>query len=223
MPDYYDRLEAQLCELTARGAHRRRRMSVALPRVRLSAGLANVVALGASVLVAVVVAAAVVTVGSRVQRSHHPHPVGPGESPVIRNIYPAELPAPSGRLSFAARLTATHRAKMPAGEVRFYAVSPSRTEMILTGSRLRKLRTGDLYAVWLYPGSVQAGIFRTGGWPPRLLGMIEPSVGRSGHLTIMRFLSDANFDGPSKLEITVQSRGSITAVGSVVLGHFVNF
>jgi hypothetical protein len=223
MPDYYDRLEAQLCELTARGAHRRRRMSVALPRVRLSAGLANVVALGASVLVAVVVAAAVVTVGSRVQRSHHPHPVGPGEPPVIRNIYPAELPAPSGRLSFAARLAGTHRAKMPAGEVRFYAVSPSRTEMILTASGLRKLRTGDLYAVWLYPGSVQAGIFRTGGWPPRLLGMIEPSVGHSGHLTIVRFLSDANFDGPSKLEITVQSRGSITAVGSVVLGHFVNF
>ncbi len=223
MPDYYDRLEAQLCELTARGAHRRRYASVALPGIRFSPGVANVVALGASTLVAVVVAAAVLTVGSPVQRSHRLHPGGPAVPPVIRNINPAEPLAASGRLSSAARLAGPHRAKEPAGEVRFYAVSPSRTEMILTASGLRKLRTGDLYAVWLYPGSVQSGIFRTGGWPPRLLGVIEPSVGRGGHLTIMRFLSEASFGGPSKLEITVQPRASMTAPGSVVLEHFVNF
>jgi hypothetical protein len=223
MPDYYDRLETQLSELTARGVHRRRRVSVALPAMRFSAGLGNVVALTASGLVAGVVVAALLTAGSRPDRSHQLRPVRPAEPPVIRNLYPTALPAPSGRLSFAGRLVSPRKRKTPSGEVRFYTVSSIRTEMILNASGLRKLRAGDLYAVWLVPGIVQSGDYQVGGWPPQLVGVLDLSVGSSGHLTIMRLFSDASFGGVYKLEITVQPRASMTAPGSVELERFVDF
>ena len=61
------------------------------------------------------------------------------------------------------------------------------------------------------------------GVPPELLGVIEPAVGSSGHVTIVRLLHEGLVGGPNKFEITVQPRSSVTVPGRVVLQRFVHF
>ncbi|MGN6167904.1 MAG: hypothetical protein ACTHQQ_06995 [Solirubrobacteraceae bacterium] len=71
MADYYDRLETQLVDSTARGAHRRRR-GFALPTRRFGFEL---VAVAASVLIVLVVAAALLSIGTaRHGAQHHTPP-----------------------------------------------------------------------------------------------------------------------------------------------------
>jgi hypothetical protein len=230
MRDYYDRLEAQLCELTVQGAHRRRRLSVALPRVRVRSGLGDLVALAASAVIVAAVAVVVTVIGVGHNRSHHLPAVANHGPPVLRNIYPARRPAPSGPLVFQSRLAGPSGGKAPAGEVRFTAASPTLTRMVLTAAGLRPVGARDVYAVWLLPAhqftnspTSSVGYQVQAGAPPQLLGVIEPSAGSSGHLTIVSVLSDATVGGVYKLEITVQPRSSTTAPGSVVLQRFVDF
>ena len=228
MRDYYDRLEEQLSELTAQGAHRRRRVSVALPRVRLRARFGNLVALAASGVIVVAVAAALFAVRAGHHRPYRSPAVGHGGPPVLRNIYPARVPAPSGQLISASRLVSPSGRKAPVGEVRFYAASPTLTKMVVTAAGLRKETARDVYAVWLLPAdvfSVTGGAVTQlhPGVPPELLGVIEPAVGRSGHVTIVRLLHEGLVGGPNKLEIAVQPRSSVTVPGRVVLQRFVNF
>jgi hypothetical protein len=230
MRDYYDRLEEQLSELTAQGAHRRRRVSVAPPRVRLRARFGNLVAVAASGVIVVAVAAALLAVRADHHRSHRSPAVGHGGPPVLRNIYPAALPARSGRLISASRLTSPSGRTAPAGEVRFYAATPTLTKMVVTAAGLRKETAQDVYAVWLLPAhqftnspTESAGLQVQPGAPPQLLGVITPPVGSGGHLTIVKLLRDATVGGTYKFEIAVQPRSSVTVPGSVVLQRFVDF
>ena len=229
MRDYYDRLEAQLCELTVQGAHRRRRLSVALPRVWERPGLPDLIALAASAAIVAAVAVGVAVIGAGHHRSHHSPAVANHGPSVLRNIYPARPPASSGQLVFQSRLADPSGGTAPAGEVRFNAVSPTLTRMVLTATGLRPVGARDVYVVWLLPAhkfvndpTLPAAVQLQPGAPPQLLGVIEPSPGRRGHLTIVSLLSDAAVGGVYRLEITVQPRSSTTAPGSVVLQRFVN-
>ena len=212
MLDYYDRLEAQLAELTQHGAHRRARGRLPLPRVRVRAG---VLALAASVLVVVAVSAAVLGTGA----ARH----GTGGPSVLRNIYPARLPAPPGALVCETPLTMPGRRTSAKGEARFYSDPPTSTEMFLTATGLRKAGTGSTYAVWLLPavGTLSGGYVLQNSAPPQLLGVIQPSVAGHGRVTIASRLPEGT--GIFKLLVTVQPQTSLRAPGSVVLQGFINF
>ncbi len=222
MLDYYDRLEAQLAELTRQSAHRRARSRLSLPRARFRAG---VLALAASVLVVVAVSAAVLGTGAA-HHSPRPRPAvrhGRGGPSVLRNIYPARLPAPSGALVCETPLTMPRRHTSAKGEARFYSDPPTSTEMFLTATGLRKASTGDTYAVWLLPAvqTLSGGYVLQNSAPPQLLGVIQPSVDRHGRLTIASPIAAGS--GVYKLLVTAQPRTSLRAPGSVVLQGFINF
>ena len=224
MADYYDRLEAQLAAVTERGAHRRRRIGIALPGRRFGFEL---VAVAASALIVVVVAAALLSVGTaRHAAQHHVHPATHGSaSRVLLNQYPARLPAPPGQFICQSPLDAPRGGRPAHGMVRFYSAPPTSTEMFLTANGLRKLGARNVYAVWVFPGvanAVSGGYRLQRSQPPLLVGVIESPAGVTGHLTIAHVLSQS-FNGVYKLVITVQRHGSLRAPGAVVLAGFINF
>jgi hypothetical protein len=188
------------------------------------------VALAASGLIVVAVAAALLAVRAGHHRPHRSPAVGHRGPPVLRNIYPAAPPTPSGQLILASRLISPGGRKPPAGEVRFYAATPTLTKMVVTAAGLRKETAQDVYAVWLLPAhqftnspTEPAGPQVQPGALPQLLGVIKPPVESSGHLTIVRLLRDATIGGTYKFEIAVQPRSSVTVPGRVVLQRFVDF
>jgi hypothetical protein len=223
MADYYARLEEQLVAATERGAHRRRRLWVRLPALPLRVEL---VALAASVLIVAAVAAAVLLIAGGRHGSHTapavPH--GPGGAAVLRNIYPAPLPAPPGGFICESPLRPVGQGGSAHGEARFYAQPPTRYALFLTASHLRPIPPRELYAVWVLPEVTMA----TGGYQvmssakPELLGVIEPSVGVSGRLTVAAVLPQA-LQGTYKMMLTVQPRSSLTRPEGVVLSGFVTF
>lgn len=222
MADYYDRLEAQLGELTARGAHRRR-LVVAPPRLGIGV---EFIAVAASVLVVVAVAAVLLSAGAGRHAARHGSPARHGVSrmAVLRNIYPAPLPAPSGQLVCDSSITGPSGRGSARGTVRFYTAPPTRTQMFVTAGGLRQISAGKVYAVWLLPavGTTSGGYQLQSSQPPQLLGMIEPSVGSTGRVTIATLLS-AQFNGAYKFLITVQPRSSTRAPGATMLEGFVSF
>jgi hypothetical protein len=222
MADYYDRLERQLAELTARGAHRGRRRPRGLPALPIGTGL---VSLAASALVVVVVTALVFAVGA----DHHGQrsstaPRGTGGPAVVRNIYPASLPRPPSPLICESPLTAVGRSGTAHGEARFYAYPPTSVQLLLTARGLRKLSPRDVYAVWLLPATqnLVGGYQLQSSAPPLLLGVIEPPVSASGRV-VAAPVRDERLRGTYKMLITVQPRSSLRAPGTVVLSGFVSF
>src|SRR5262249_24883226 len=117
MADYYDRLEAQLAELTARGAHRRR---LVRGPARLRIGV-EFVAVAASLLVVLAVAPVLLSAGGGRHGERHGSPAGHGvsRSAVLRNIYPAPFPAPSGELVCNSSITGPGGRGSAHGMVRF--------------------------------------------------------------------------------------------------------
>ena len=222
MADYYDRLEAHLATLTERGAHRRR-LRVALPTLRFGSEL---IAVAASVLIVVVVAAAILSIGTaRHGVHHHAHPAThTSASRVLLNQYPARLPAPPGQFICESPLHAPRGGRSADGIVRFYGAPPSGVEMFLTATGVRKISARDVYAVWVFPAvsTISNGYVLQRSHRPQLVGVIESPGGVSGHLTIARLLSES-FRGVYKLVITVQRHGSLRAPGAVVLAGFINF
>ena len=90
MSDYYDRVEAQLAALTERGAHRRRRARIALPRLRFGGEWA---AVAASLLIVVVVGAAILGIrASRRQGASSKHTVARSTSSATSSA--ARVPNP---------------------------------------------------------------------------------------------------------------------------------
>jgi hypothetical protein len=91
MAHYYDRLEAQLADLTERRAHRRR-LTLRLPALRFRTEMVAVVAGGCRGRLAFL------SVRTSPRPAHHAHPVGvTGSGPaVIRNFPHTRLPRPSG-------------------------------------------------------------------------------------------------------------------------------
>jgi hypothetical protein len=210
MPDYYDRVEAQLARLTERGAHRRRRAwRPALPRVN-----AQVVGVAAAMLVVVAVGAAFLSAGTRQQLPRH---LGAGANgpALIRNFSPAPTPAPSGLLVASTNLTPVEAGKSPTGKVRVYGKPPNRYEISITASGLKPNARGDAYAVWLLPVvHTPSGTYQPHG--PELVGLISPSVGRDGKLAAEGLLpQDAS--GNSEILITLEPTGSTKTPGRAVL------
>jgi hypothetical protein len=202
---------------------------VALPRLRIRIELSYLAGLAASVLVVVAVSAVVLSAGGARHASHHSPPVGHRGPALLRNLYPARPPGPSGQLVFASRLAGPRRGTA-AGEVRIYAASPRLTGMVLTAAGLRKLAPEDEYAVWLLEAHKftnspreKAKVQVRPGAMPRLLGVIWPAVGSSGRMTVVGRFSDATVGGLYKLEVTVQPRPSLTLPGPIVLQQFVDF
>jgi hypothetical protein len=219
MADYYGQLEAQLVELTAHGAHRRRRrVSVRALRRPVRVG---VVAIAVSVLIAAAVAAALLAAAAGQHGAPHPAhpPPRSGGATILRNIYPAPFPAPPGGLFCDAPLRAPGSGA-GRGLVRVYTKPPTRYEMFLTAAGLRPVRPGDAYAVWLQVAqtSLSGGYQLTG--PPQLLGVVTPSQGTAGHLSIANVLPQA-LNGTYKLLVTVQPRRGLRRPGVTVLEGFV--
>lgn len=223
MADYYDRLETQLAELTARGAHRRRRLSVVPPRISIRG---EFVAVAATALIVIAVAAAVLGTRGGHHRSHPVPPVSKTahEPTVLRNVYPAALPAPSGQLICESPLTAPRGRGSASGEVRFYSAPPTSTEMFLTARGLRHISSKQRYAVWLLPASstLSGGYVLQHGATPQLLGVIEPPAGASGRAAVRAVLS-ASVQGPYEFLVTLQSHPSARGPGVTVLRGDVNF
>ena len=111
-------------------------------------------ALAASGVIVVAVAAALFAVRAGHHRPYRSPAVGHGGPPVLRNIYPARVPATSGHVISAWRLVSPSGREAPAGEVRFDAASPTVTKMVVTAAGLRKETARDVYAVWLLPADV---------------------------------------------------------------------
>jgi hypothetical protein len=221
MADYYDRLEAQLAALTERGAHRHRRLVLGLPVFRI---LTERVALAASALIVVAVAAAVLAAGAGHHAPRHVPAVRHGGPAVLRSIYPAPLPAPPGQLVCDSPIKAPTGGTPSSGEARFYAVPPTRTEMFLTARGLRPIGAGDVYAVWVLPAvqTLSGGYQLQSSAPPELVGVIAPSVGTTGRLRVATLLPQ-KVRGVYKLLITVQPHTSLGAPGAIALQGFINF
>ena len=220
MTDYYARLEAQLSELTTRGAHRRRRVHFWAPRHAIRAQLLG---LAASVLVVAAIGGAVLALQGGRPAPHHPSggALGPGGVAVLGNTYPAPLPAPPGALQCNSTLRAPTGAGSDQGEVRIYAQPPTRYEMFLTASGLRPIAARDVYAVWILPAvQTPSGGYQLVAGTPELLGVVEPSPRASGRISIVSVLPQA-LNGAYKMLITAQPRRGLRRPGVVVLAGFV--
>jgi hypothetical protein len=220
MTDYYARLETQLADLTARGAHRRRRVHLWRPTRTIRA---EVLWLGAAALVVVAIAVAVLAAQPVKQGTHRParRARGPAGAAVLMNSYPAPLPAPSSPLQCNATLRAGAGAGSAQGDVRIYTKPPTRYEMFLTASGLRPISSLDVYAVWILPATQTASAgYQLVAGKPELLGVVAPSPGSAGRVSSVSLLPQA-LNGAYKILITVQSRRDLGRPGTVVLTGFV--
>ena len=220
MIDYYDRLETQLAELTAKGAHRRRRMwRGSLPRMRL-----GLVAVVAAVLIVVAVGTVLLSAGTSQRPSHQVTTLRHGP-PVVRNYYPGALPPPSGPLVCNADLeppgTPPGIERGRHGMVIAYSKPPTGSEFTITATGLKPNAAGDVYAVWALP----AVSLTSGGYQvikpetPQLLGVIKPGVGSSGKLAAQG-VAPGNVPPVLELVLTLQPRGSLNRLGRIVLSGF---
>lgn len=221
MADYYDRLEIQLAQLTASGAHRRRPRWrwPTVPRLRL-----ELVAVAAAVLVVVAVGIVLLSAGTSHRPSHQPTTVTHGP-PVIHNYYPGPVPPPSGSLVCNADLEppGTPPGIQRARHGIFFAYNkpPTGTEFTVTAAGLKPNVGGDVYAVW-----VLAAVSLTSGGNqvikperPQLLGVIKPGVGSSGKLAAQG-IAPTNAPSDMELLVTLQPHGSVKRPGRVVLSGF---
>jgi hypothetical protein len=209
MADYYDRVEAQLAQLTERGAYRHLRTS---PRA-FSGVTVRYLAVAASALVVVAVGAVFLSAGTthRLPR----HVAGGANAPAtIRNFSPAT--APSGLLVTSTDLTPANGGKSPTGKAAVYDKPPNRYELSITASRLTPTRPGDVYAVWLSQiVDTASGTYHPHA--PELVGLISPSLERDGKLAAESLVpQDAN-GGAYEILITMQPAGSTKAPGRTVL------
>jgi hypothetical protein len=220
MVDYYDRLETQLAELTASGAHRRRwTWRGSLPRMRL-----GLVAVVAAVLLVVAVGAVLLSAGTSHRASHQVTKVRPGP-PVVHNYYPGALPPPSGQLICNADLeppgTPPGIQRRRHGMVIAYDKPPTGSEFTITATGLKPNAGGDVYAVWV----LAAVSLTSGGYQvikpesPQLLGVIKPGVGSSGKLAAQG-VAPGNVPPVLELVLTRQPQGSLNRLGRIVLSGF---
>ena len=220
MIDYYDRLETQLAELTAKGAHRRRRMwRGGLPPMRL-----GLVAVVAAVLLVVAVGAVLLSAGTSHRPSHQVTTVRHGP-PVVHNYYPGALPPPSGQLICNADLEPPGpRLASSAGGMAWSSPTTSLqpgTEITITATGLNPNAGGDVYAVWLLPAvSIPSGGYQViKPETPQLLGVIKPGVGSSGKLAAQG-VAPGNVPPVLELVLTRQPQGSLNRLGRIVLSGF---
>jgi hypothetical protein len=227
MADYYDRLEAQLADLTERGAHRRG-LTNRLPAARIGiAGLrveSGALAVAAELFVVVAVGLVFLGIRSGPRLAHHAppvttHPAGP---PVIRNYGHAKLPPTPGPLVCNSDLerpgVIPGLTSSPGGTVRVYSKPPAGGQMIINATGLTPNSAGNLYAVWIEPARQTTTGYRLAPeHTPRLLGVIVPRVGADGTLTTDSVLPPADTNGAFLMRITLQPKGQVTGPGRTII------
>jgi hypothetical protein len=215
MADYYDRLEAQLSELTVRGAHQRGPVARLAPHgfrwrpapVRIRAGGA-VAALAVLVVVAVSAVFLALGTGRQAHLSHHPASPGASGAVAIHNYWPGPVPPPAGPLVCNTTLTAQPGAGKSSGTAWVYNAPPSSFELRLSASGLTPNPAGKAYAVWI----VQNKYAPHSVW---LVGIVKPPVGGDGRLAVEGLIPPAVVG--NEVLITVQSSASVTHPGRAVL------
>lgn len=245
MSDYYDRLQEQLMQATARPLPRARPAPMSLGRPR-----GDHFAIAAALAVAAAVAAIFFSLGSSARHvqqlaaqtglavvHNHVNGVLPalGGSPECETkllparvdrtwgatpyyCYVTHVTRPAGALPRAgASGTAIVSIKQPFGEV-----------FSIDVSGLPRSPPGGNYAVWLLSGRQNlAGDYSLiSGIRPTLVGIVGPPVGASGRLRAqgsIPTLSEQQATGSYLFAVTRQARPSNTSPGRIVLAGWMSF
>jgi hypothetical protein len=184
MAGYYDRLDDQLAQATARGAGGWKTWRLRLPRIRM-----DVVALAFGVAAAVAVAAVFLGLGTTDHPGHEvaKPPVGSkvNSRQVIRNYAPGVAPALRGPMAWSAALRPPGGNGPRRGTVIVRDQSHIRYPLLITASGLPPTNPGGKgYAVWIVPAirtpsgaiHVQGGTASGRGLSPlaELVGVVKP-------------------------------------------------
>jgi hypothetical protein len=169
MDDYYDRLEAQLVSVVARGAHDRR----GLARRRVPRLAPGQFAVALTVLVVLAVGAIFFGVRAHTRagtngQGNSGQSAGPGS--------PASLPPPKGTVVCRTRLRSPAGGGSPSGTARIYEQAPGHYVLWLKASGLKPTSTAFRYAIWLSAGPV--------GYPAVGVGTAHPTATTNGKLSI---------------------------------------
>jgi hypothetical protein len=189
----------------------------------------DIVAIVLSVLVVLVVAAVILSVGSQ---RHTPPPAGhhgPRTSgpPVIRNYSPRTPPPLPGEPHTADLAKPGAIPGLSGSPTGIFTTSASVVNGVntfpftITASGLAPTH-GQLYAVWLLPAvrTWSSGYVLVKPTRPRLLGVIRPGVGHDGELAA-EGLEPADLAGSSELVLLTLQRGrSVARPGRTVLEGF---
>jgi hypothetical protein len=221
MAGYYDQLEAQLADATERLALRgrfARRLPSPLspPWLRV-----DVLAVSASVAVAVIVAVVFIAAGGK----HAPVPpvaAGAGGPPVIRNYAPAPAPPLAGQLVCDSALLPPGRRRHPSNGVAVVHTGlPNRYVFSITAGGLKPAPPGYVDAFWIQPELtvLPGGYELVPHSKAELVGVIQPAVGAGGGLAAEGLLPPVMVSA-YRLTITLQPASSTTAPGKTLLeGH----
>jgi hypothetical protein len=250
--DYYDRLETQLMEATARPWPRALRVPTRPSRPRrdlfaLVAGLA--------------ITAAVAAIFIRLRPSARPakRVLAPHRLAVVHNYVSGAVPPLGGAFSCESRLAPPQAdpSKVPrpwscyltvgiatgagprqdpglGGTVVVNVKPPSGMVFSIDASGLTPIPSAGDYAVWLLPGRSRGG---SCGCPairyslisrrrPAFLGIVTPPVGANGRLRVeglMPTLSEQQATGAYLFVVTRQARPSNKSLGRVVLEGWLSF
>jgi hypothetical protein len=206
MADYYDRLEDQLAQATARGVPRRRlprRPDLPRPRAQWL-GVAAAVAVCVAVSLAVIVGVHSGPHNRSAVAPHHHH----AQLPVIHNYAPGKVPALGGQLY----CDATFKPPRGNGSAKATIVVNAGTRAYvysLTGRGLKPAPAGESYEVWTIPEASETfgGYQLERGVAPTLLGVIAPPVAADGLLAASGTIPPS-YSGPYRFLITLQPRSA---------------
>jgi len=215
MADFYDRLEAQLTDATARGVRRRgwpRRVSRPRWRGDWLVGLA-------AVAVTLVVVAGFIGLGDRRDRQRHLRPAGPA---VVVNYGSHRLPALGGVMVCDTDLRPPAAGRSRRGSFVVNTRPPTRYAFSLTASRLSGTVGSGVYAVWLLPATrLPSGAYQLlSSQTPLFVGVIRPTVGPGGRLAVQGLLPQAA-NGDYLVRLTVQPQPSSHTPGRTILQGFI--
>jgi hypothetical protein len=215
MTDFYDRLEAQLADATARGVRRRgwpRRTSTPRRRGDWLAG-------AAALAVTLVVAAVFIGLGDRRAAQRHVRPAGPA---VVVNHGSGRLPTLGGVMVCDTDLTPPGADRSLRGVVVVHTRPPTRYAFSLTATGLSRPAGSGVYALWLLPAtqSPSGGYQLLSGPAALFVGVIRPTVGPNGRLAIEGLLPQSA-SGDYLVRLTVEPRPSSHTPGRTILQGFI--
>ncbi|MGO9958079.1 MAG: hypothetical protein ACLP50_19270 [Solirubrobacteraceae bacterium] len=212
MADFYDRLEAQLTDATARGVRR-----IGWPRPTSTRRWRGDWLAGAAALaVTLIVVAVFIGLGAGPRAGHrHLRPAGPA---VVVNYRSHRLPALGGQLECATDLTPPTADRSQRGAFVVNTRPPTRYSFSLTASGLSRTVGSALYAVWLLPATqLSSGAYQLLSWQaPLLVGVIRPTVGATGRLAVQGLLPQSAA-GAYLVRLTLQPRASSRTPGRTIL------
>jgi hypothetical protein len=214
MTDFYDRLEAQLADATARGVRRHGwPLRVPTPRWR-----GDWLAAAAAVAVTLIVVAVFIGLGDRRAAQRHVRPAGPA---VVVNYGSGRLPALGGVMVCNADLSPP-RPGSPRGVVVVNTRPPTRYAFSLTASGLARTAGSGVYAVWLVPATQLpfGGYQLLRSQAELFVGVIRPTVGPSGRLAVEGLLPQSA-SGDYLVRVTLQPHPSSRTPGRTILQGFI--